>query len=330
VSRQLLEYHPVVGYRFIPHLKARVPHESGGYLVRVNGAGFRSNREFVPGRTPGTRRVLLFGDSFSAGDGVSNEKRWGDLLETLVPGLEVYNFALPGTGTDQQYLAWRELAHGIEHDVLLLAVLVENIRRVVARFRVYLDDQGREVCYEKPFFERVDGTLELHNVPPRKAPIPSAELAAEQARFVDRGGRFPALRRIVGALGLREVAQSLTGYQPLPDYDSPESPAWLLLRSILEQWIRGQAKPVVLMVLPLHQYVEQTADPAAYQARFRELAEATGATLHDPLPDLWRYPAAERRRFRFERDVHPTPEGHAALAASLAPVLERVLAGAEP
>jgi lysophospholipase L1-like esterase len=329
VSRQLLEYHPVVGYRFIPHLKARVPHEGGGYLVRTNGAGFRCNREPVAERTPGVRRVLLFGDSFSAGDGVSNEKRWGDLLETLVPALEVDNFALPGTGTDQQYLTWRELAHGIEHDVLLVAVLVENIRRVVAHYRTYLDDQGREVCYEKPYFERADGALELHNVPPRREPIPSAELAAEQARHVDRGGRFPALRRIVGALGLREVAQSLTGYQPLPDYDRADSPAWLLLRAILERWIGEQSKPVVLMVLPLHQYVEQTADPAAYQARFRELAAATGATLHDPLPDLWGYPAEERRRFRFERDVHPTPAGHAALAASLAPVLERVLAGTE-
>jgi hypothetical protein len=181
VSRQLLEYHPVVGYRFIPHLKARVPHESGGYLVRTNGAGFRCNREPVAARTPGLRRVLLFGDSFSAGDGVSNEKRWGDLLETLVPALEVYNFALPGTGTDQQYLAWREHAGAIEHDVLLLAVLVENIRRVVAHYRTYLDDQGREVCYEKPYFERKDGALALHNVPPRREPIPSAELAAEQA-----------------------------------------------------------------------------------------------------------------------------------------------------
>ncbi len=43
------------------------------------------------------------------------------------------------------------------------------------------------------------------------------------------------------------------------------------------------------------------------------------------LPDLLRYPAEQRRRFRFEKDVHPTPEGHEALAASLAPALARVL-----
>jgi len=328
VSRQLLEYHPVFGYRFIPHLKARVPHETGGYLVRSNGAGFRCNREFLPAKPAGLRRVLLFGDSFSAGDGVSNDKRYGDLLESLVPALEVYNYALPGTGTDQHYLIWRELARAVEHDVLLVAVLVENVRRVVARYRVYVDDRGRELCYAKPYFERANGKLELRNVPPAREPIAPAELDADQAGFVDRGGRFAALRKLVAAAGLRDVAQSITGYQPLPDYDRPDNPAWLLLREILEQWIREQSKAVILMTIPLYQYVEGTADPAAYQARFREVARATGVTLHDPLPELLQRPAAERRGFRFARDVHPTPEGHAALAASLAPVLERVLAGA--
>ena len=42
------------------------------------------------------------GDSFTAADGVSNRQRYSDLLEARLPGIEVYNFGLPGTGTDQQ------------------------------------------------------------------------------------------------------------------------------------------------------------------------------------------------------------------------------------
>lgn len=325
MSRQLLEYHPVFGHRFIPNLKARVPHESGGYLVRVNSSGFRCNREFVPGRQPGIRRVLVFGDSFTAGDGVANEKRYTDLLESQIPHLEVYNFGLPGTGTDQQYLVYRELAAGIDHDVLLISVLVENIRRVAARFRLYLDDQGQQVCFAKPYYEQVNGKLVLHNVPPSKDPIPVSELPGDQSGFVDRGGRFSLLRKLTAAAGVKELAQRLTRYQPLPDYDRPQNNVWQLMRAILEEWIGGHAKRVILMPIPLHQYVEETADPSAYQERFRELAAATGCILHDPLPDLLRYSAGERRGFRFEQDVHLTPQGHAALAASLAPVLSRVL-----
>ena len=45
--RQLYEYHPVVGYRYIPGLKARIPHEGGGYLMQVNEQGFRADRPFA-------------------------------------------------------------------------------------------------------------------------------------------------------------------------------------------------------------------------------------------------------------------------------------------
>lgn len=107
--RQLYEYHPVVGYRYIPHLRARIAHEGGGYLIQVNEQGFRSDRPFAPARTPGHQRILVFGDSFTAGDAVPNRQRYTDLLEahlTAAGGtpVEIYNFGLSSTGTDQQYL----------------------------------------------------------------------------------------------------------------------------------------------------------------------------------------------------------------------------------
>ena len=137
---QMFEYHPKIGYRFVPGLKARMPHESGGYLMRVNQSGFRCDHEFVQAKSNTTRRILLFGDSFTAGDGVSNPKRYGDLLEKILDNVEVYNFGLPGTGTDQQYLAYQEFARTLEHNLLIIAVLVENIRRVAAHYSYYQDD----------------------------------------------------------------------------------------------------------------------------------------------------------------------------------------------
>lgn len=57
--RQIYGYHPVVGYRFVPNLKVRIPHEGGGYLMQINESGFRSNRPFVKERTKGSSRVLF-------------------------------------------------------------------------------------------------------------------------------------------------------------------------------------------------------------------------------------------------------------------------------
>src|SRR3954462_14588259 len=138
--RQIYEYHPVIGFRFIPQTKARLPHEGGGYLIRTNECGFRCDHPFRRERTPGKHRILLFDDSFTAGEGVSNGQRYGDHLERLLPNLEVYNFGLPATGLDQHYLIYQEYAQHIVHDLLIIAVFVENVRRVGSRYRYFLNE----------------------------------------------------------------------------------------------------------------------------------------------------------------------------------------------
>jgi lysophospholipase L1-like esterase len=324
--RQVYEYHPVVGYRFIPNLKARIPHEGGGYLLEANASGFRSNRPFEKAATPGMQRVLIFGDSFTAGDAVANQQRYSDLLETIRPATEVYNFGLSSTGTDQQYLAWRVFAQDIEHDAVVIAVFVENVRRVVARFRPHRDATGRERLYAKPYYTLERGELQLHQVPPAAEGVEMDQLTPDQQAAVDTGGRFARLRGLVNAMGAKDAIQRMTRYQPLPAYESPRHPDWMLMRAILVRWVKAIDHPVILMPLPLPQHLDQVCDASGYQARFAELAAELGCTLHDPLPDLLAYRKDERRAFRWETDIHFTPRGHMAIAKSLAPVLTRLLA----
>ena len=328
MTRSVFQYHPTYGFHFIPGVKARIPHESGGYLVRANAAGFRSDREFVAPRTPGRRRVLLFGDSYTAGDGVSNGLRYGDLLEKYVPGIEVYNYGLPGTGTDQHYLVYSDVAATVEHDLVIIAVLVENVRRVVAHYRVFENAEGKKVALAKPYFS-VDagGDLTLHNVPVPKNEMSLDTIPAEEREHVDRGGDLALVRRALNLLGpgVKSLLQSAIGQNPLPAYDSADDPAWRLMRAILSTWISESTAPVLLVPLPLYHYVEGIADPSAYQARFSELAQATRAHVHDPLPDLLALPMTERRALRFDRDVHPTPLAHEHLARSIASAVAPLL-----
>jgi lysophospholipase L1-like esterase len=321
MTRSIFQYHLTYGFHFIPGVRARIPHEGGGYLLRANAAGFRSDREFEAQRTPGRRRILLFGDSYTAGDGVSNGARYGDLLEKYVPGIEVYNYGLPGTGTDQHYLVYADVARRIEHDLVIIAVLVETIRRVVARYRLFESADGENLALAKPYFSLEENErLVLHNVPVPSAQVPFDALPAEERRHVDRGGELALVRRALNLLGpgVKSLLQSAIGQNPLPAYDSADDPAWRLLRAILVRWVSESSVPVLIVPLPLYHYVEGIADPAAYQARFAEVARSTRAHLHDPLPDLLALPAPERRALRFERDVHPTPLAHDRLARSIA------------
>lgn len=344
---QLFEYHPTIGYHFIPGMKARFEHEGGGYLVRINSTGFRSEHEYTKEKTPGKFRILLFGDSFTAGDAVSNKFRFGDVLENLLPDVEVYNFALPGSGTDQHYLIWREIAHEFEHDLVVIAAQVENIRRVAARHRLSILASGEQVLLAKPYFElEADGKLTLKNTPVPKDPLKPEELPEEDKDFVDQGGRMLWLRQIVNKMGgpVKDLAQKLSHYQPLPEYDDPNGREWTLMRAILMQWVSELRKPAIIMPVPIYHYVEQTASPENYRKRFAELVAefaefvnsedsvnsensanpaANSVILHDPLPDYYAVPKSERRAFRFEKDIHPTPAHHRLLAESLAKAVRK-------
>jgi hypothetical protein len=324
MSRDLYQYHPVLGYHFIPGLKARVDHEAGGYLVQVNDVGFRCAHSFQKRKTSDKFRVLLFGDSYTAGDGVSNKDRYGDLLEQKLEGLEVYNFGLSGSGTDQQYLSYREFARDIECDLVVIGVLVENIRRVAARYRLYQSHTSQFLLMPKPYFVlNGDGELVLQGVPVPKEPMPLDALPPAERIHVDHGGSAYWLRKMVGMLGSRvkEMAQSLTHHQPLPEYDKPTSSEWQLLKAILRRWAGEIGVKAVIMPIPTYHYIEESSSAEGYQARFSELDLGDDVIVHDPLGDFRRFPKAERRRFRFERDPHPTAAWHRVLADSLAGVI---------
>lgn len=340
-QRQVFEHHPVIGFRYIPGIRARMPHEEGGgYLIEVNDSGFRCGHDFVTTKPDGLRRVLLFGDSFSAGDGVSNGKRFGDLLEQHVSDLEVYNYGLPGTGTDQQYLTYQLFAQGIEHDLMVISIFVENIRRVAAHYRFFNNENGDGVLYAKPYYELVQGNLLLKNVPVNKDPIPMEELDKAQSSFVDyglplkkiihrmnrvgNGSLGTKMTRLLETWGIKETIQKGLNYQPLPEYDRPNHPAWLIMKAILQEWIKNSPRPVMLLLIPLPQHVEETASPKNYQARFRELAETTGCTVYDPLPEMLLLPLAVRKQLRY-REGHFNNFGHGALAKMLAPMIEKNL-----
>jgi len=325
IQRQIFEYNDVLGYRFIPNIKARIQHESGGYLLQTNSSGFRCKHDFLVHKKNNINRILLFGDSFTAGDGVSDNNRYGEILEGKINDLEVFNYGLSGSGTDQQYLAYQTFAKEIDHNILVIAVLVENIRRVASHYRYYNNDQGEKLLFAKPFYELENDELILKQCPPAKVPIEENDLPNSEKKRIDTGGRFQLLRKLVVKAGIKELAQKITKYQPIPEYNSATNPVWLIMRKILENWIFQHQKSVILMPIPLYQHVEETCDASAYQERFKELSKSTGCILHDPLIDLLKYTPEQRRKFRFERDIHLTPEGHEAIAASVALVIKKIL-----
>lgn len=331
MSRLLYRYHPVIGYLKMPDTRFRLRFADGAFRYRTNSAGFRGNGEFTRDRTPGTKRVLFYGDSFTEGGCVEDGARYSDRLGEAL-GVECYNFGISGTGTDQQYLIHREIGSTYDHDLIVIGPWVENIRRNVSSSRIHADQDGRHILTPKPYFEVDDaGELSLRNQPvPR--PVPVEEAADDQLGGVDpgtlaRSGMAGAVAELVNRMGpgVKRLSQRVSRWQPYPEYDDPEGDAWQLTRKILERWTSEATVPVLIVPIPVYQYVEKTASADAVRARYAELHAPPGVHVHDPLPDFWRYPADVRRSFRFANDHHFTPAGHQALADSLEPVVKRLL-----
>ena len=60
--RQIFCYNKDIGHLFVPNLNARIMNEDGGYYVRSNSLGFRSDVEFKEKKSD-KPRILFFGDS---------------------------------------------------------------------------------------------------------------------------------------------------------------------------------------------------------------------------------------------------------------------------
>ena len=325
---EIFELHPVLGYRFVPGLRMRVPHEGGGYEIQCNQAGYRCRHELTSRRPAGTTRVLVFGDGHTAGTGVEDHERFTDLLERrLGQYVQVLNFGLPGSGTDQQLLAYRQHGRELEHDLLLLCPQVENILRNVEPVTtvptVDDDDPGR---MPKPRFSLEGEELVLHPPPPELPPPGVTEPEPEPPPTLVRG----LLRRVTAEVdkkvpGFHAFTRRVRGVSYPEQYGTPDDPAWRLMRAILTTFVAEARAPVVLAPIPTSDHVAGGLSADSYLMRFGELAADVGCELVNVLPLFFDQPRSVRERCRFPGDPRPTPLGHGLYADGLLPHLRPYL-----
>lgn len=328
--KPFIRYHPVIGYEYIPGIQQTLPRPGGGsYTITINSAGIRSCREFAKPKPVGVFRILAFGDSFAAGQYVSNEQRFSELLERRVPGLEVINFGLEGSGTDQQLLLFEDVGRHYEYDAILLLPFLQNIRRNVAEAREAVDPMTLErVLLPKPRFELLGEELVLRNVPvPQDKRVliagDTAALSATDADLSASGRLKSRLNRSRVVRGLKHVVYSLVPWEPFPEYKSPHGKAWLLMEAIIRRLKRGAgARPLAIVPVFYSSYVTHRM-ARNYLARFRALAEGHEIIVIDLLPYFKRLGHEAARCFQEPEDCHFSRLGHLVVADALQAELMR-------
>ena len=132
-----------------------LPAFSNGATVNTNSEGVRGQREYANPKPPGITRILVFGDSFTFGDEVSDDETYAAQLERMLPGTEVVNLGVHGYGHDQMLLYLEEVGARYQPDVVLLGFVFIDMTRNLLGFR----------DFAKPRFDVQGDHLVLRNTP---------------------------------------------------------------------------------------------------------------------------------------------------------------------
>jgi len=109
-----------------------------GLDLATNAAGARGSQVLAREVPPGKLRVVCVGDSFTQGYGVADDQTWPHALGALDSRLEVVNLGQRGYGIDQAWLWYLRKAAELEHDLVVLAFIADDWRRVrLARYQGY-------------------------------------------------------------------------------------------------------------------------------------------------------------------------------------------------
>ena len=143
-----LIYRPVAGGR--KNFVHNAANGGGTIRVRINDDGFRG----PPLRTDGTaRRIVVFGDSFIAGEFADDSLTFVRMLERNLASrapTEVVNAGVTGYGPDQEYLRMQRDLPRLKPQVVVMAVFADN-------------DLG-DLVRDRLFRLRPDSSLEAHRV----------------------------------------------------------------------------------------------------------------------------------------------------------------------
>lgn len=157
-NKLFVQHDPLLGWRLRPGPPVHRQNSAYTSVETINDLGFRTPA--VPfAKPPGTKRILVLGDSHAEGYTVDDHETCPRLLEQHLAAsspTEVISLGVGGYSTDQEYLAYLELGRRYQPDVVLL-LFCENDVPFNAADRYW---RGR-----KPRFQAFGDTLLLQGVP---------------------------------------------------------------------------------------------------------------------------------------------------------------------
>ena len=144
-----------LGWEYIPNAHGIERRPDRNIPWSINARGLRESEEYSYGRDGRSKiRILVLGDSFTAGHGVDESERWTERLSAqLGAEVEIINAGVPAYAADQEFMWYRTEGVRYQPDVVVFAHLEENLVRIGIPYFCY------EPKYLKPSLRLDHGQL---------------------------------------------------------------------------------------------------------------------------------------------------------------------------
>jgi lysophospholipase L1-like esterase len=273
----------VVDWRYRPNSEVFV----GKVTLRYNSQGFRDNERSAL-KPPGTRRILVLGDSVTMGHGVEWPFLFSQVIQARLPSnAEVITIAMGGLNTPQEVHLLEQI--GVTYDVDM----------VILNF--VLNDADFPTRYEasKRFINNVDSTIGLFDI----------KVAPEIKRFLKSSALVYFMKVQVENIKGRLLGQEDT------DYFTKVWQSASNRRKIVEGFERlGRLQQrhgfkTVVLIWPILMPYDQYRFKSIHQWVGEE-GQRNGFTVIDLLPEFSKHYYRDLQ-LTAEDNVHPNAGGHA-------------------
>ena len=131
------------GWAVKPNVRNMTPFGNGKF-ENTNSKGLRGVSEHAYARTPGVRRILVLGDSFTFGTEVSDDETFAHDVEATLPHTEVLNLGVQGYGQDQMLLYLHHEGVKYHPDIVILGFVYVDGYRNLWNFFAYSETEIRD------------------------------------------------------------------------------------------------------------------------------------------------------------------------------------------
>jgi lysophospholipase L1-like esterase len=311
VANPLYSFHesdPVLGWRGKRNAQARFHRPDFDALIEHGPDGWRRPRPDTPAQP--VRRVLVLGDSFTWGWGVSQGEVFTDRLQQrLGPTLAVMNRGVNAFGTAQEYLL-------LEHELA-----IQPIDLVLLMF--FQNDVADNIdpkSGRRPLFALDGERLVPRNQPPRPLLNPVVRFLKDHSRAYQLLDF--QINRLVRAADRDDETAPVRdrGGAPIDYRTLPGAAVTIRLLEAMRALAAVHGARFAIAYIPQRSEIERPDAPVPYIAAVHALVREVAAAQSIPLVDLTaplRDHAAHGDAVIYPHDEHWTATGHAVAADAL-------------